>query len=344
MESNSSKGWNGYFYFDWSAFDTLAGVKYTLGVVIIYLLGSWLNFPWFTAGVCALLAWLSDVPGPRYERISGMIAFAILCVLLTALFHVIGEILWLHISAIFMVTFAGTMLLLRGPRAFMIGWCAIYWFLLVPLFTDLNTGPSEVITSILIGVGVVVFLVLLGGVFAASEPEKVSSTSTSEGPPDTGFVLGYSGTLGIVMALGLWIGSNTLTTDPTLVANAAFMVIGMSSRQTWIAGIERSTGAILGIFVGFYLFQYLDNEIMLFLVGVVLSFLCMALMNVNPAAFIFFFLIYISHSWVAQGFEQANIIANERILAELLGVAIAAVSVFFLTWFNARRPPTVPNL
>jgi hypothetical protein len=33
----------------------------------------------------------------------------------------------------FVVAFVGTMTLLSGPRAFMTGWCLIYWFLLIPL-------------------------------------------------------------------------------------------------------------------------------------------------------------------------------------------------------------------
>ena len=340
MGEQASSNSTGICRFNWQAFDAAAGTKYVVGVVTIYILGGWLSFPWFTAGICALLAWLTDVPGKRVNRVLGMVAFGVASSLLTLLYHALGGDLVLQIIAVFVVTFAGTLLMLRGARAYMVGWSCIYWFLLVPLFSDLPTGPMPTVLSINAGVAVVVTLTLLGGLFGKSIDESPVADAPQDTGLDIGFVTGFSITLAIAMAVGLWIGGRFFETDPTLVAGAAFMVVGMSSRQTWIAGIERATGAILGIIVGFYLFQFVSDEFVLFALGVVLSFLCMALMNVNPAAFVFFFLIYISHGWVSQGLERASLIANERILAELVGVVLAGLAVSGLVWWAGKRQIT----
>jgi len=42
---------------------------------------------------------------------------------------------------------------------------------------------------------------------------------------------------------------------------------------------------------------------------------------------IFFFLIIFAASWGAQGYEVGNVIANERIVAESVGVALALLAV-----------------
>jgi len=337
VAGENSRDLGGFFHLNWNAFDGAASTKYAVGVVAIYFLGGWLNFPWFTAGVCALLAWLTDVPGSRKDRVLGIVAFGVLGVLLTLLFHYVGGSLLTQLIAVFVVTCAGTMLIIRGARAYMVGWSAIYWFLLVTLFSDPEAGPSMVVASMVAGTAVVIVLTLLGGLLSDRSTKAPAAPATDSEGPDKGFVVGYSLTLATAMAVGLLIGSVLLETDPTLVANAAFMVIGMNSRQTWVAGLERAVGAILGIIVGFYLFQYATGDVVVFALGAGLSFLCMALMNVNPAAFIFFFLIYMSHGWVSQGLEQANIIANERIVAELVGVVLAGFAVSCLVWWAGRR-------
>jgi uncharacterized membrane protein YccC len=94
---------------------------------------------------------------------------------------------------------------------------------------------------------------------------------------------------------------------------------------------------VLGIIVGFYLFLYVQSETIILILGVVLSYLSLSLMKVSTAAFIFFFLIYMSHGWVAQGIERANIIANERILAELIGVLVACVAISVLQWWVTHK-------
>ena len=60
---------------------------------------------------------------------------------------------------------------------------------------------------------------------------------------------------------------------------------------------------------------------------IVMSFFVLAMMNVNGGAVIFCFLVIFAASWGAQGYEVGNTIANERIFAEFVGVAIALIAV-----------------
>ena len=340
MENDKAQRWGGLFHFKWAAFDSTAGLNYAIGIVIVYILSTWFGASWFVAGICALLCWLTDVPGLRKNRVLGMTAFAVGGAVLTLLAGWLGTDLVQQVAGISVVAFTGTLLMLNGQRAFMVGWCLTYWFLLALVLIDPSKGPSDTVISLLIGSGVVILLTIIAGLFnQAGRQEDMDATQNAETTDRTAlqFVLGYAFTLALVMAICLYIGSILIESDYTWVANAAFMVIGPNSRQTWISGLERAVGAVLGIIVGFYLFQYVQGEIMIFILGVVLSYLSLSLMNVSPAAFIFFFLIYMSHGWVSQGLERANIIANERILAELIGVLVACMAISVLQWWATRK-------
>jgi len=340
MTSDQSLRWGGLFACDWAAFNAGAGVKYAIGIVIVFSLGHVIEFPTLVAGISALLAWLTDVPGRRRDRVLGLVAFAIGAPILTVLSAWIGPDVMPQVVAISVVAFAGTLPMIKGQRPFMVGWSLIYWFLLAPLFHDASAGVSITIYSLLLGAGIVILLTLLPALVRRGDrhipTETVDGDAADEGPSFP-FVIGYALAVSATMAVCLTIGILWIDSDPTLVANAAFMVIGLSSRQTWILGLERAIGAVLGIVVGFLIFTSVESDVAIYVLGVVLSFLCMSLMNVNSALFIFFFLIFISDSWFSQGIEQANTIANERIVAELIGVVMAGIAIAVLQRWSTRR-------
>jgi hypothetical protein len=339
MTSEKNLRWGGLFACNWAAFNAGAGVKYAVGIVIVFSLGHVIEFPTLVAGISALLAWLTDVPGRRRDRVLGMVVFAIGAPILTVLSAWVGTEALPQIVAISIVTFAGTLFMIKGQRAFMVSWSLIYWFLLAPLFHDPSASVSITIYSLLLGAGIVILLTLLPALVRRGDrhvqPEAADGAANES--PAIAFVIGYALAVTVTMAVGLTIGILWIESDPTLVANAAFMVIGLSSRQTWILGLERAIGATLGIVVGFLIFTTVESELLIYILGVALSFLCMSLMNVNSAFFIFFFLIFISDSWFSQGIEQANTIANERIVAELIGVVMAGIAIAVLQRWSTRR-------
>ena len=338
------------FAFDWTAVDVATGVKFAIGVATVTILSSFFPFEAMVAGVGALLAWLCDVPGSTADQVRGLLAFGLLGVPVTLLAQSLGANLWVHVAVLFAVSLAGTMLMMKGTRVFMVSWGLIYWFLLAPLFGSPGAGSWPTIQSFLLGVGVVVALTLIAA-WLEKAPASLSEapdipyqpTVEPEEQVDPRLALGYSLTVAATMAVCLVIGGLWVESDYTLIAGAAFMVIGMNKRQTWLAGIGRGIGAVAGIVVGFYLVPVLQGDLVSLVFGAVTCFLAIALAGVNPAMFIFFFMIYLSPGWLAQGLEQANLIANERILAEITGVLAAGIAVSVLTAWSSSRPEQSPD-
>jgi len=138
------------------------------------------------------------------------------------------------------------------------------------------------------------------------------------------------------MAIGLALGDAWLERDPTLIVNATLMIIFPSVSQTWTLAIDRIIGAVLGIIVGFYLGLYIQHELLEPVLWVVMSFFVLAMLNINAGAVTFFFLVIFAASWGAQGFEAGNAIANQRIFAEFVGVALALIAVTVRNYLGKR--------
>jgi len=144
----------------------------------------------------------------------------------------------------------------------------------------------------------------------------------------------------VVMVFGLIVGHKYLT-DPTMIANAAFMIIVFTGNAIiWKAGLERMIGAILGIVLGFYLGALFPFELLGIIVMVLFYFLLLVFVVVNNGAVIFFFLITISFGWGLKDFEVGNALANERILAEFAGVILAGTAIFILNLIGKIYKPS----
>lgn len=340
MSAESNPRFGGLFRFDWGAFDTAAGLKYAIGILVVWWLTEAYGFISFVAGVSTLLAWLTDIPGQRRDRILGMVAYALLGVPLTLLGIQLATSPWLLIAATFIVAFVGTMPLARGSRLFMVGWVLIFWFLLVPLF-EATEDPSQIVVSFLVGAAAVILLTLLGALverwLGRGNVSVLPNNDTGE-QPALSFVVGYSFTVALTLAVTLFIGWRLLESDPTLVAQGAFFVIGPNSRQTWINGIERAIAVVLGIVVGLWAFQFVaEGTVAYVLIVALISFLTLALMNVNYGAFMFFFVVFMAFWWAESGLDKAYFLAGERIAAELLAIVIAGLAVFSLQWWSKRQ-------
>lgn len=316
-------------HFNWEAFDTVAGIKYVTGVVIMLALTAIVDFLWFAAGLSALLAWFTNLPGSDRVRILGVLMYICLGVALAVLAHFLRGTYWPWLIAMFLVAFAGTFGMISGPRGFMIGWCLICWFYCTPLVG----GADDIIgllSAHLLGSGIVLGLIALSILWKRKNgDESLSTEQSGEGAqqPDVRFVFEYSLAVGITMAIGLAMGDAWLKNDPTLIVNATLMIIFPSVSQTWTLAIDRIIGAVLGIIVGFYFGLYIQHELLEPVLWVVMSFFILAMLNVNPGAVTFFFLVIFAASWGAQGYEVGNAIANERIFAEFVGVALALIAV-----------------
>jgi hypothetical protein len=113
----------------------------------------------------------------------------------------------------------------------------------------------------------------------------------------------------------------TIVIALSLVIEFSWMAVGMSALLAWLVNVpgprrERLTNIVLFIVVGAAL------------IGLVCaSFMLVTLMNVNAAAMIFFFVLPYSLVWGMLDAEAGHVIANERIVAELIGVVLAGIAV-----------------
>ena len=204
MTGEKTLRWGGLFACNWAAFNAGAGVKYAVGIVIVFSLGHVIEFPTLVAGISALLAWLADVPGRRRDRVLGLLAFAIGAPILTVISAWVGTELLPQVVAISIVAFVGTLPMIKGQRSFMVGWSLTYWFLLAPLFHDPTTGVSITIYSLLLGTGIVILLTILPAFLRRADkhiPTETDGGDAKDGP-SISFVIGYAVAVTVNRALG----------------------------------------------------------------------------------------------------------------------------------------------
>jgi hypothetical protein len=311
--------------FNWDALDVRGGVKYTIGVAIVIAFSLVIEFSWVAVGMSALLTWLVNVPGPRRERLNNLVLFIVIGAALIGLAWSLAGTYWPWLISMVVVAFLGTFTMIRGPRGFMLGWCLICLFYVAPLLGTAEM-PFEVLSAHLLGS--ITILILIALPFGdTTDPESESDAPASAERPSIPFVSSYAATVAIVMTIGLVLGDMWLKSDPTLILQASLMIILPSALGTWTVAVDRMIGLILGIVAGFYLGQVAGGQAMEIIVWLAASFMLVSLMNVNAAPMIFFFVLPYSLVWGMLDGEAGHAIANERIVAELIGVVLAGIAV-----------------
>ncbi len=309
--------------FNWDALDVRGGVKYTIGVAIVIALSLVIEFSWLAVGISALLAWLVNVTGPRRERLSNIAIFIVVGAALIGLVWALAGTYWPWLISMVVVAFFGTFAMIRGPRGFMLGWCLICLFYVAPLLGT-EEIPLQVLSAHLLGSIVILILIALPfGETADAEGKDAAATER----PSVPYVASYSATVAIVMTIGLILGDMWLKSDPTLILQASLMIIMPNVLGTWIVAFDRMIGLILGVIAGFYLGQFAGGQVMEIIVWIGASFMLVTLMNVNAAPMVFFFVLPYSLVWGMLDGEAGHVIANERIVAEFIGVVIAGIAV-----------------
>lgn len=320
--------------FNWEAFDYKSGLKVAIGGIVVFGLSITTRESWIATGLVLLFAWLSNIPGTLKDRITGMSAFAIGAIVFTLLSGQIELSLWSNVLGIALTGFLGSLLLIKGMRAFMVGYVIICWAIYSPFLIS-STSVSNCILAILVGTGVLIFLSVIASFF--EKPKiPVETTESSTGKTESNFIFAYSITIALVLGVGTYIGWSTLKTDPTLVTGAAFFVMGFDAKKTKINGIARVIGILAGMILGWLLSKNLEPGLVFYSILLLALFLSFATEPVHPGFLMFFFMVLISMGW--QGLDNSKIDLNfyERLLGEGTGVLIAIVAIGFLQWLQSR--------
>lgn len=308
---------------NWDALDFKAGTKYAIGVTIVLVLSLYIEFSWFAVGVSAMLAWI--IPGQGRDRLVGIAIYIVGGVALTFLVAALGDSYWPWLISMIVVAFLGTFAMIEGPRGFMVGWCLICWFYVAPILGTAQM-PMEILSAHLLGSVVMLILVALPFGQSAEAADAGEPAPPAE-RPSVSFVASYAATVAIVMTIGVALGHLWLKTDPTLILQASLMIMMPSATGTWVVAVDRMIGLVLGVVIGFYLGQMFGGLTLEIIVWIVASFLLVSTMNVNAAPMVFFFVLPFSVVWGTMEPDAGHFAANERLIAELIGVVLAGIAV-----------------
>jgi hypothetical protein len=317
------------FKFYWDRFNARAGFNYIAGIFILFLISKWIEFPWFVVGLSAVLAWLVVLLGKAGNKILMIFLYLVVGLGLTLLSCLFADTYWPWLISMFIVTFLGTFLVRFGVHWYMLGWSLILWFMLMPVLGEMG-NPQELLISHILGSSIVLILVFFEVVwkrFGNKLPDEIVAESQGAKPMPMWWTITYAVIVALVMVIGLILGHQYLDSDPTMISNSAFMIIGFTGIIIWKAGLERMLAATLAIVFGFYLGVVMQSEVLGIVLIVITSFFVLALLEVNNGAVIFFFLVIIGYGWGLKDFETGNAIANERLLAEFAGVLLAGIAI-----------------
>jgi hypothetical protein len=332
------------FKYDWSQFNIKLGLIFIAGALVVFgFIGRIADFSVMAAGISALLAWCTViiVPDQKWkDHIVGLLAYLLFGVGLTWLAAVLLPYEWIRLGSMAVVTFLGYLVLLRGLHPFIVSWCIVYWYLLVPVFIgDGALGP--VMLGHVAGTTVVLGLNLIKPVWSRAtadskkvDAEKLAELVDPEAPeeaPSVGFVVGFALVVSVTIFAGLLAGTRWLTSDPALIANATINMISPSLQQTRDMAVERIIWGTLGVCAGFYLGWYFPGPWVGNVVVIVGSFFAVGLIYVHFALVVGIVFFLISYSWGAMQSDTGRLIANERLLSELAGVLLAVIAITILT-------------
>jgi hypothetical protein len=322
------------FDYDWSRFDAKLGLIFMGSTLLVFSLMGRFDFPVYAAAISALLAWITVVLVPdrsRGHHILGLVAYLIIGVPLIWLAYLVAPNQWAMLISLVVVTFAAYLLLLKGPHPFMTGWCLAYWYLLLPLFL-VDQTPAAVSLGHFIGAGLVVALNLLKPVWSRASRQTSSTTpaAADQPAPPVGFVIRFATVVSLSIVAGAFTGMRWISSDPTVIANATMNMISPSLQQTWVFAVERIVLGFLGIIGGFYFGWNFADPWVAYAVTAICSFLALAVIHVNMALLVGIIFFLISYQWGGMQSEAGHIIANEKLLGELVGVAIAIVAIVIL--------------
>ena len=320
------------FKYDWSQFDAKTGLIFMAGVLVVfYVMGNTTTA--VAVGTAALLAWCTVLLVPPQSLrldLTGLVVYLLGGAALTWLSAVVSSNTAAFLVAMFAVTFAGYMMLLRGAHAFMIGWCLVYWFMLAPLLTA-GASLRSIIYAHVIGTVLVIVLNVLKPLWAGRSEVATAEVQPSEPTNEPGYSLGYTVSYATVVATsivaGVGIGVRWLTADPTVIANATLNIISPSFKQVWRAAVERVVLASSGIIIGFYLGWFFPDPLFGKLLTAAAAFAAMAMTRVSFGLLIGFLFIMIAYPWGVMHSDAGHLIANEKLIGEAIGMVIALIAI-----------------
>jgi len=316
--------------FDWQARDLRLGAGFAAVTLVVMGLAQFREATWMTAGLSALLAWLPLLLLNHRHLRSGVAAlgfYLLAGALLTILAHMVLPYEIGRICAVGVVAFAAGLMLRFGIFWYLFGYVLVFWYVLSPLFSG-QIGLADTMEGHIVGtVGIALFWVCRrvwaeGATWDAPEPATATVPS--------GIMWRYAGVLSAVTMVGTGIGGRILSADPTLMTQASLNIIAPSMDMTLEAGAVRVVFGVGGLLIGFYLGLLFPSLVLYQFVIALCAFVALGFFKVNIGFLTGAFAVMFAFPIGMTGGEAAHTIGNERLFAEILGIALACMAIYAL--------------
>jgi hypothetical protein len=321
-------------FHDTSKLEIKLALYYMIAVVIVLDVAAVTHdVVWAAAGVSALLAWVTNLlgnPVTGREKVFGHLVFLVGGIGLSWLAHAAQANQFYLLMSVAIVSFAGATFMFAGSYWHIVGWCLTFWMLISPGFSQ-AFGLADLIQAHVIGAGAIFVYALIKNMLR----QHVSVDAPAEPPITAAAIWTYAIVLAAILVAGMGMGLALFKTDTTLISVATLSVIGLNLRRTWLAVLERMMFATAGVSFGFYLGLYFSGPVIEQLVIAGTSFVAIVFLRRGFGPTVFGFSCIMSYYWGGMGFQQANIMVNEKLFGEFLGVGLAGLGVSIMA-FSAQ--------
>jgi hypothetical protein len=122
------------------------------------------------------------------------------------------------------------------------------------------------------------------------------------------------------------------------VAMSSFMVLGPTTKQDWVTAV----GVVVGIVVSFILVKNIDSLDTLTIVWAIFPAIAMATFGVSIALALSAYTTQMMMTIVLLGgdYDAFALDSSNRLVAEVIGIALAVAASFFLQWWATQRQVT----
>jgi len=303
-------------------------------LVIIFGLSKQLGHAGMLAGFAALLTYIVETPGSLRQRAGGMMvfwAFGFIQILLVAW---IGNTGLPVLILLFAVSFVCSWMMGYGTRAAVAGLISNVWITIMP-----PMGVANDLVLSLIGFSAGSFLVIVASIIPPLLRGTDQTTNGQDDAPvfepvafNTSTLFAYSLIRAGAITLGGFIGQQYLVINELWIAMTVNLIMPPALKTTWLRGFYRALGTVLGALLGFLLVWLVgDNTTVLLIIEFIAVFLFVFFAKGYVyAVLVFFSSIFVVTQLGLEGLEMANFGGGERIIATVVGIIIAFVTIFIL--------------
>ena len=322
-------------HIEWKNFDWKLGLRGAVAVLMGAILSHLFDLPGITA-LSALFVSLSDPPGNLWVKLKVMGIWTLAAVVLTIIALIIGTDMWSMAVSVTLVAFICAAALYYGAKYAILGLLLNYWYIII------LEKPDPPIPEKIIGVLAGALLAMAAvALFTILKIHAKKYTVTSPKPrqsidihkpgsfwksPVFKFALIKACAVGVAAVLG-WV---LVGERPFWVVFAPLSIIKPDLHQTAIKGLKRIGGTIAGGIIGVLLIGNIQNDILLSLLLVVLTFLFIGTVRISYTMMISWLTLILIVAGRLAG-VSAMFSGVERIIATILGVVIA-FSVIIIIW------------